>query len=61
MDKELEKSYEKRIILYGCVGTGMSCKEKNRKENLQMCLSLSLFIIAKLSLKSESLLLFKLN
>ena len=40
--------------------TGISCKEKNRKENFQMFLSL-IFLITKLFLESESLLLFKLN
>ena len=38
----------------------ISCKEKIRKENFQMCLSLS-FQNLKMFLKSKSLLLFKLN
>ena len=40
--------------------TGKSCKEKTRKQNFQMCLSL-FFLITNLFLKSESLFLFKLN
>ena len=47
--------------LYDRRGTGISCKEKNREENFQICVYLSFFIITKLFLKSESLLLFKLN
>ena len=42
-------------------GTRISRKEKLRKEKLFKCVYLSLFIITKLSLKSESLVFFKLN
>ena len=41
-------------------GTGKSCKEKICKENFKS-IYISFFMIIKLFLKSESLLLFKLN
>ena len=49
------------FILISNSGTGISSKEKNRKGNFQMCLSLIFHNYKIVFFKSEPLLLLKLN
>ena len=65
-DYEEEKMKTEQLLYqllprYYLKGTGISCKEKKIARKIFKCVYLSLIIITKLFLKSESLLLFKLN